>query len=481
MYPKENELPTPLDPENIQSLDDLDIGGGASQRPVNVFIGHNLGHRVFTLSLPFMEFYEMSDVANNPENGPVAQRKLDVNHSKKLAIYMLKGLVSAAALRRKAKNQEVPDTFEEILHQLGNQPYFSLQPLVCTIRNINPGGTGDIGGQRMVTNMGETAAFKIFLSQQHVLWVIDGQHRRDAANQVVQFLKAVRSTRKYPAKTPVLFPRKGDDVTDKEALVWDEVYFAARQWATVSVEVHLGLSPDEERQLFHDLNQLGKRVDRSLALDFDSSNPITHFIKEELLSTGLVQVQDKEPKLWRDCNGRLALKDVVAVSAIAFLNKGNVSGATPAVIDPRTETVMQMWESISTIPDFGEEKAKEKTVAAQPVMLKAIAKLVFDLKFSKRRPSNGDEQLDKLLQGLVDIDFSHNNPVWQYYSLSEEEKSKPIFDGLAKYLPSAVEGVNRDLGAHQDGFMRFGAKHNDIFPILADMIRWQLKLDNRHS
>jgi hypothetical protein len=24
--------------------------------------------------------------------------------------------------------------------------------------------------------------------------------------------------------------------------------------------------------------------------------------------------------------------------------------------------------------------------------------------------------------------------------------------------------------------MRFGAKHNDIFPLLADMIRWQMKL-----
>jgi hypothetical protein len=33
----------------------------------------------------------------------------------------------------------------------------------------------------------------------------------------------------------------------------------------------------------------------------------------------------------------------------------------------------------------------------------------------------------------------------------------------------------------QGGFMRFGAKHNDIFPLLADMIRWQMKLPSRFA
>jgi len=29
--------------------------------------------------------------------------------------------------------------------------------------------------------------------------------------------------------------------------------------------------------------------------------------------------------------------------------------------------------------------------------------------------------------------------------------------------------------------MRFGAKHDDIYPILADMIRWKLDLPNRNA
>lgn len=51
---------------------------------------------------------------------------------------------------------------------------------------------------------------------------------------------------------------------------------------------------------------------------------------------------------------------------------------------------------------------------------------------------------------------------------------------LAAYLPE--EGAaNRDIGAYQGGFMRFGAKHNDIYPVLADMMRWATNLPSRRE
>ena len=37
------------------------------------------------------------------------------------------------------------------------------------------------------------------------------------------------------------------------------------------------------------------------------------------------------------------------------------------------------------------------------------------------------------------------------------------------------------MGSYQGGVMRFGAKHNDIYPILGDMIRWKLDLPSRHT
>lgn len=488
MYPKVGELPIPLVGSNtLQSLDSLDIladAGDVNETPFNVFIGHNLGHRVFTMSVPFRKFADISAVANNREAGPVAQRALDENHAKKLSVYMVKGLVSAAKMRRIATQKPVPETFDAILRMLGEQPYFSLQPLVCNIRNVPPGGNGagGIRGFRLETSTGETAAFKVFLSERHILWVVDGQHRRHAADMVMTFLEQVRQTGKYPGKGAVLFVEKGKQVSEEEMLVWNEAYEAARSYATLTVEVHLGLDIDQERQLFHDLNRLGKKVDASLAFQFDGSNPITHFIKHKLAAELGITITETEAKDWSEDSGAIVLKDMVAVNAIAFLNKGNVAGATPAVIEPREEVALNLWSRIVEIPDFGNHRAKEKTVAAQPVILKALAKITYDLNFSNRRPADADTQFTQLLEKIPSIDFSHQNPMWNFYSLTDGKRLDAGLGTLADYLPEETQGVNRDIGSIQSGgFMRFGAKHNDIFPILADMIRWAAGLPSRRA
>ncbi len=393
---------------------------------------------------------------------------------------MLKGLISAAKIKREVTGKPVLEAFEQVLHSLGEQPYFSIQPLVCNIRNIPLGGNGagGIRGVRLETSNGDTAGFKVYLSERHTLWVVDGQHRRRGADLTIEFLEAVRSTGRYPAKSAVLYPAKGQDVSEEEMVVWNEAYDAARSYATLSVEVHLGLDVTQERQLFHDLNRLGKKVDPSLALQFDSSNAVTAFIKNRLAGDLAIQISDKDSKDWSEDTGGLMLKDVVAINAIAFLNKGNISGATPAVVEPREGTVLRLWERIIDIPHFGADRAKEHTVAAQPVVLKALAKIAYDLNFSNRKPEDAEQLYEKFLDGINTVDFSHRNPVWNYYGLSSEGRDNPNFSGLVNYLPPD-DGANRDVGSEQGGFMRFGAKHNDIFPLLADMIRWQMKLPSR--
>lgn len=483
MYPKNGDLPTPIvSTDSMQGLDTLDAlssAGDVNEKPYKVFIGHNLGHRVFTLSIPFRQFKEISDVANDRQAGPVAQRQLDEAHAKRLAAYMLKGLISAARLRRIATGKPVLEAFDSILRLLGEQPYFSLQPLVCNIRGVSEGGK-DIRGVRMEWQ-GETAGFKVFLAERHILWVVDGQHRRHAADLCIDFLETVRQTGRYPSKGAVLFPEKGRVVTEEEMAIWNETYDAARSYATLTVEVHLGLSIDQERQLFHDLNRLGKKVDASLAFQFDGSNPITHFIKNKLISDLGISVTEVEAKDWSEDTGALLLKDVVAVNAIAFLNKGNISGATPVVVEPREAVVQELWQRIAEVPNFGDNRAKEKTVAAQPVVLKALAKITYDLNFSNRRPENADDLFKQFLERLADVDFCHTNPMWNIYNLSEGQRVDASLTELAGYLPEEVSGVNRDIGSMQGSFIRFGAKHNDIYPLIADMIRWSTGLPSRRE
>jgi hypothetical protein len=489
MYPKNNDLPSPIADsgayQSLDSLDDLALSGDINESPFNVFIGHNLGHRVFTMSVPFRKFSDISAVANDRDRGPVAQRQLDEAHAKKLAAYMVKGLVSAAKLKRIAAGKEVPPIFDQVLRKLGEQPYFSLQPLVCNIRDVPLGGgiesRGGIRGLRLETKTGETAGFRVFLAERHVLWVVDGQHRRAAADLVMSFLDQVRRTGKYPSKGAVLFAEKGANVQEEEMTVWNEAYDAARSFATLTVEVHLGLNIDQERQLFHDLNRLAKKVDSSLAFQFDASNPITAFIKNKLREGLGVAITETEPKEWANDTGALVLKDLVAINAIAFLNKGNVVGATPSIIEPREEAILDLWAKITEIPDFGSNGSKEKTVAAQPVVLKALAKIAFDLNFSNRRPANAPELYTMFLERLPSVNFSHSNPMWNYYSLADDARVASGLEGLGDHLPATDAGVNRDVGSKQGEFMRFGAKHNDIYPILSDMIRWATGLPSRHT
>jgi hypothetical protein len=467
-------------PKPMTTLDDLLEEGDTSEKGYKVFVGNNLGYRVYLMQVPMHEFFEMSEVANDAarDGEGLAQRKLDPAHAQKLAIYILKGLVVGAIQRRIERKEPESATLETIYQRLGRQPYLSLQPLVTNIRSCVPFGR-NIRAERLTTSSGVTAAFEVFLSQRHVLWVVDGQHRRMGMKMVFDFLDYVRRTGTYQKKGS-LYAADSLDVSRDEIAAWEEVYSGARTFCKVAIEVHLGLIPEQERQMFHDLNNLGKRVDRSLALTFDNSNPINLFIKNVLHDTLGVKIIEKEVKDWKDDQGTISWKDVVAVNAILFLNKTNIGGAVPSDVSDKEMIAKQFWEAVSAIPGFGEPLARVRTVAAQPVVLKALAKLTYDFAFSNRRPTDAAAHLNTLLSSLSDIDFSHANPMWRYYVLSEDERHRVGIDGLSRYLPAA-EGGNRDVGSYQGDVMRFGAKHNDIYPIIGDMIRWRLGLPSRHD
>lgn len=480
MHPSQDSLPTP-----IGTLDSLLEEGDTSAKPHKVFIAHNLGNRTFLMSIPMHDFYSMSAVANERgANGePVTQRKLDELHAHSLAKYVLKGLISAAMERREIQKKTVSDALKNTLAAMGGQPYLSMQPIVANIRTSDPRGA-NLPGFRMTTKDEETACFKVMLSQRDILYVVDGQHRRKAMDMVFDFLSGVLATHKYPKKGSLFISTEGGEVGNNELQVWSECLDVARGFCTVAVETHLGLNVDQERQLFHDLNNLGKKMEKTLALQFDSSNPVNRYIKEVLIDDVLgFEPIDKDIVNWQDDTGQLSFKDIVAINAILFLNKTNISGATPADVDTRKDVATQFWTAISQIPGFGHPGAKMKTIAAQPVVLKALAKLTFDFAFSKRKPADATTHLQTLLSGIPTMDYSHTNAAWRYYQFDEIERSAHNLEQLKSYLPSDDEGYNRDLGAFDPAtkVMRFGAKHNDIYPIIGDMFRSALKLPTRNE
>ncbi|RTR31648.1 DNA sulfur modification protein DndB [Shewanella atlantica] len=479
MYDSKDGNPTPIS----GSLGDILGAGSGNELPIMTQIAHNMGNRTFLFSLPMKSFYERSMVANERgKNGDVvAQRPLNVPHASKLAKYMLKGLVHAASFRRELEKKPESEDLASLAKLLGKQPYVSMQPLVCNLRDIDPGLSNLRGERVLAQTTGDTVGFKVWLSQNHLLYVVDGQHRRKAMELLFDFLNQSITNQSLGIKNNLLMPIKGQlDAGMVSAL--QEIQQVANTFATVQLECHLGLDIDQERQLFHDLNNLGKKVEASLALQFDNSNPVNVFIKEELIDDDTTlswDIIEKDVTDWHDDQGAISRKDLVSINARLFLNKTSIGGAMPAQVDPRKELVSSFWKQVSQIPFIGVPGAKMNTVAAQPVVLKAIAKLIYDFAFGKKSNS---QDLDTLLNNLTKIDFSHSNPMWRYYQLTSDEVEALELSGLKDYLPTDDEGKNRDIGQFDNlaNTMRFGAKHNDIFPIIGDMIRWNLSLPNRH-
>lgn len=472
--------------ENTQSvekrLSELLQEGDSSARPFTVLTGHNLGSNTLTLCVPMHQFWEMSEVANERtisdvedfKAQPIAQRKLDPNHAKKLAVYILKGLVASLKLKYTNDAKLPPPKLLEIERTLGEQPYLAIQPITANIRECK------FGGSDLRVERAPDGKISVFLSDRHVLWVVDGQHRRKAIDIVFEFIKAVLNSHKYP-KNPQLYPASPDaeSLQTDELKVWAEIYEVARGRCKVMIETHLGLNAEQERQLFHDLNNLSKKIESSLAFQFDNSNPINLFIKHDLIDDEIVHVVERDVTDWQNDEGNISRKDLIAINAILFLNKTNISGAQPEIVKNRREVALKFWERVTEIDGFGESGSKKATVAAQPVVLKALAKLAYTFAFS--RDSNSD-YLRILFDGIGKVDFSHKNLMWRYYLLDEETRNKDLH-GLKDYLPSDTEGANRDIGGfdNKQEVFRFGAKHNDIYPILGDMIRWKLHLPSRHA
>jgi hypothetical protein len=472
-----------LSPSGRQTLDQLRSKSDSTLRPYNVLVSRNLGNMTITMALPMYQFFGMSAVANDvglaerdlADSAEVSQRKLDAGHAKKLALYLLRALVENLRAEMQAAGKGVTPALESIQDVLNRQPYFATQPIVANIRNCGPGGSS-LQYEPIAPGFA-----RIFLSDADILWVIDGQHRRYAMDFLFEFLKGVISTRKYPKRGGLYSPSDHQDVPPDELEVWNALFKTARQGCNVIVDIHLGLTPEQERQIFHDLNNLAKPVAASLAYQFDSSNPINMFIKEYLIDGHELscRISDQDITNWHEDDGSISYKDLVSINARLILNKTTISGAASAEVKARLDVAKEYWRRIPTIPHWGSEGAKAKTVAAQPVVLKGLAKVVYDYGFG--REANA-QKLEMLWAALPSIDFSHANPCWRYYQLTDDERAA-LVPGLIDYLPASGDGANRDIGGWDNDakLFRFGAKHNDIFPIVADMVRWMARLPSRHG
>jgi hypothetical protein len=320
----------------------------SSSTKEDVFASYNLGAQTLTMKMPIARFIDLSDVPNDKTvpSDEVAQRPLDKAHATQLGTYILKGLVNAA--RNIRKNEGKPTTHhDEILERMGAQAYYALQPIVVNL----PCSIEELNAKKQTNAAGDDLAVRIALPATIVMWVVDGQHRRWAMNLVLEFLRYVRAQQQYPKKASLFrFNGDGPNVSLAHSEVWRDALNLALNFCTVSIEAHLALSVEQQRQLFHDLNNLGKSVSASMAFDYDNSNPINLFIKDVLVDEEILSapIAEKDVVDWTSHDGSMARKDIVAVNSILFLNKTNPKAATPPQIEKMDDVARRFWQAISS-------------------------------------------------------------------------------------------------------------------------------------
>lgn len=471
-----------------RGMDELIEISSVDEKWRSTFINYNCGNVTFGLNMSAKEFYDNSAIANQTgdSEGGIAQRALNLPHAKALGAFLFRGLVNSAISYAVMKREEPTPGLAEIQEVIGKSVYVGIQPVTCNIRDIEKGVKSFSGFRVKDPNSNETACFRAAFLPKHLLYVVDGQHRREGFRFVFDFIKSVISTGKI-GKQNNLIPSSEvvGEIPDSWMRAFQAIDHASRAHATVLIETHLGLTLDEERQLFSDLNSRGLNVSTNLTLAFDGSNPVNEYVKKHTSEEGLIKMpvieSEKDSKV-TIADGAILRKDLVTINAQLFLNNGSIKSATTQKVQDREYIANRFWEQVGKIPGIGKPGLQKRSVLSQSVMLKAMAKLCYSLRPKKETDSG--EALDKFLTNIPLIDFSHDNMAWRFDSIIKGDISCDISAlTLGEYTAySTSKTAQRGIGSYkpEDSIFEFSTRANDVMPVLGDILRHELGLPNRH-
>jgi hypothetical protein len=420
----------------MSTLADL-VSRPTGHRLIELFCrpSNNLGAITLTTSIDVGTFLNQSLVGNDPAAGHVTQRPLNKPHAIGMAAFNLSALINYTAKDVESKGAVVPDEVLEVFAHLSPKSYYAWAPLVCSVRT---------DFSQVLASQLPTGEYSVKLRPDQILWVVDGQHRRKGLEYTRDWLVQMTTERKYP-RLKDAFPVGMKNVGDDALLFWRKALEKFTAEFSVTSEVHFGMTINQEQQLFYFLNDLSRSVPSAIAQAFDKDNAINMFSRtlvNDLIPEGLVSEKgqvDWDDKEW------IRLDSLNTVNARLLLNHGNIDNAKSSVVAPRVEDGKAFWEAVLSIPNVTD---RSKSLAAQPAMLKAIAKCFYDLKWARGsgRKALPIDTADKFLAALPSVDFSHGN--FQF------------------------RGVTKATGSlYPDGTWRFAPTHNEIVPILASTLR----------
>jgi hypothetical protein len=468
-----------MDEQPTKTLADRHHGRSNEYLTFTAMDGVNLGRKTLTTRMSIKKFRDWSVVANKEIRSDedhadefIAQRNLIPEHARGLAKYVLGGLVRTVIADM--GGQGIPEEALRIKNDLAAGPYSALQPLVCNLRHVREEDL-HIDDKGMPPDV-----LKVSIGSTQKLFVVDGQHRRDGFDRVLAYLDQVLRNGKYPsAKTALYAPAstgRDGSLSGVEIEFWEAVRDRAMDECSVSVEVHIGLDEAEEQQLFSDLNSRSKPLQSSLVLNYDQSDAIAQISRDKSIIR--FQIADEsDAKQWKSTG--LPLKDIIMINRL-LVHGANAKAATPqSQVDAKSDFIRRFWDVVQGIDGFMEPEQRTKTVAGQPVVLKALAKLAHDLAYGT--PKLIDQNGLKTLYHWIEkkkITFDHADRIWQALFMSDEDRAAEFGNGINDYVHVTAQTKPGEFD-QQNKWVRFAPAHNDIYPRLGDLIRWKVGLGNR--
>lgn len=255
----------------------------------------------------------------------------------------------------------------------------------------------------------------------------DGQHRSEAIKLAISTLKESIE--------------KSNDINEREKLTKS---LNILESMTIPVVIFTKIDQKGEQQLFHDLNLLAGKPNKSIALNFDSSDQYNRLAKylaknnEQLLR---LNVETEKTQI-RSNNNQIMVLSTLRNMLCYIITGKNKDKNDSLNIETYSDYCTTLDEIINLLFEVLPEDAsnRERYIIGTAATLQGIGKYLHEVIYNQ---SNLDWQSE--IKKLGTIDWSHSSSVWEGFGGSYiPERNKFVFTGTS----AGVNGVYEALINH---------------------------------
>lgn len=261
-----------------------------------------------------------------------------------------------------------------------------------------------------------------------VFSINDGQHRSEAIKlALVELKKSIENSSNTNEK---------EKLTEKLALLEN---------MAIPIVIFTGIDQKGEQQLFHDLNLLAGKPNKSIALNFDSSDLYNTLAKElakkneQLL---MLNIETEKTQI-RGNNNQIMVLSTLRNMLCYIITGANKDKEGSLNIENYNDYYNQLDEIINLLFKVLPEDVsnRDKYIIGTAATLQGIGKYLNEVIYNQT-----DLDWQNQIKKLGTIDWSHSSPTWESYGGSYiSEKDKFVFTGTSAGINGVFEALKSAL------------------------------------